>query len=141
MERDDDVESDFDDDFLSDLEVDALSDFDDDVVSDFDDPESFEPESFEEVGSPSDDDFESLSDDDFESPSDLPLDSDDAESLVAEPRLSFLKKPLPLKVTPTGWKTFLTAIFRPVSGCLKEVKVSSVKACWTSIVSPVFTNL
>lgn len=32
------------------------------------------------------------------------------------PRLSFLKKPLPLNVTPTGWKTFFTASTSPESG-------------------------
>jgi hypothetical protein len=57
------------------------------------------------------------------------------------PRLSFLKKPLPLNVTPTGWKTFLTAITSPVSGCAYSVNESSRKDCWTSMVSPVLVNL
>ena len=77
------------------LEVDELgaaSAFDDDVDVD----------SFDDAPSPFDDDESEL---------------DESVSFFAEPRLSFLKKPLPRKVTPTGWKTFLTAIFRPVSGC------------------------
>jgi hypothetical protein len=57
------------------------------------------------------------------------------------PRLSFLKKPLPLKVTPTGWNTFLTAKTSPESGCSCSVRVSSLNDCWTSMVSPVSTNL
>ena len=81
-----------------------------------------------------------------------PFDSDELlleESLVEPagvvvevlPRLSFLKKPLPLNVTPTGWKTFLTAITSPVSGCAYSVNESSWKGCWTSMVSPVSVNL
>jgi hypothetical protein len=75
--------------------------------------------------------------------SELPDDESDAGPVddPADPRLSVLKKPLPLNVTPTGWKTFLTAIFLPVSGCLILVSVSSVNACWISMVSPVSTNL
>ena len=56
-------------------------------------------------------------------------------------RLSVLKKPDPLKVTPTGVKTFLTGRTSPDSGCATSVRVASVNACWTSIVSPVSTNL
>ena len=66
----------------------------------------------------------------------VPDDPDDEE-----PRLSVLKNPLPLKVTPTGWKTFLTAMTSPESGWVSWVSESSVKDCWTSIVSPVSTNL
>jgi UTP--glucose-1-phosphate uridylyltransferase len=36
--------------------------------------------------------------------------------------------------------TFLTAILRPDRGWTAAVKGASVKDCWTSIVSPVFTN-
>ncbi len=57
------------------------------------------------------------------------------------PRLSVLKNPLPLKVTPTGVNTFLTAMTSPVSGWAASVRVGSVNACWISIVSPVSTNL
>jgi hypothetical protein len=57
------------------------------------------------------------------------------------PRLSFLKNPLPLKVTPTGWKTFLTAITSPLSGWTNSVNESSWKDCWTSMVSSVSVNL
>jgi len=57
------------------------------------------------------------------------------------PRLSFLKNPLPLNVTPTGWKTFLTAITLPVAGCVCSVNESSWHDCWTSMVSPVSVNL
>jgi hypothetical protein len=46
-----------------------------------------------------------------------------------------------LKVTPTGWKTFFTAIVAPEAGWTASVSASSVKACWTSMVSPVSTNL
>jgi hypothetical protein len=46
-----------------------------------------------------------------------------------------------LKVTPTGVNTFLTALSSPVAGCSVSVSASSVNACWTSIVSPVSTNL
>jgi len=46
-----------------------------------------------------------------------------------------------LKVTPTGWKTFLTAMVSPESGCTASVSVSSENDCWTSIVSPVSMNL
>jgi len=46
-----------------------------------------------------------------------------------------------LKVTPTGVNTLRTAITLPVSGCSASVSESSLKACWTSIVSPVSMNL
>jgi len=46
-----------------------------------------------------------------------------------------------LKVTPTGRKTLRTAIVSPVRGLASSVSVSSVNACWTSIVSPVSMNL
>lgn len=61
--------------------------------------------------------------------------------LAFDPRLSVLKKPDPLKVTPTGWKTFFTASTSPESGWAYSVSESSVNACWTSMVSPVSTNL
>ena len=57
------------------------------------------------------------------------------------PRLSVLKKPDPLNVTPTGVNTFLTGRTSPVSGWAISVRVSSWKPCWTSMVSPVSTNL
>lgn len=105
------------------------------LVDSFED-DSFEDESFD------DDAPESFADDSLEPPDES--DEPDDESVELDDdfsRLSVLKKPDPLKVTPTGWKTFLTAIWRPVSGCLILVSVSSVKACWTSMVSPVLTNL
>jgi len=46
-----------------------------------------------------------------------------------------------LKVTPTGVNTFLTAITTPLPGWVASVRASSVKAWWTSMVSPVSTNL
>jgi len=46
-----------------------------------------------------------------------------------------------LKVTPTGVNTFLTAIIAPVVGWAASVRASSVNDCWTSMVSPVSTNL
>jgi len=87
-------------------------------------------------------------DSDFESPDDPP--SEDFEPLSLDgagvvedflPRLSVLKKPDPLKVTPTGVKTFLTGSTSPESGWAISVRFSSWKPCWTSIVSPVSTNL
>ena len=89
---------------------------------------------------------ELLSDDD-ELASD---DEDEAESLVLEvagdvadflPRLSVLKNPDPLNVTPTGVKTFFTGRTSPLSGWAISVRFSSWKPCWTSMVSPVSTNL
>jgi hypothetical protein len=46
-----------------------------------------------------------------------------------------------LKVTPTGVNTFFTGIVAPVDGWTASVSDASVKACWTSIVSPVSMNL
>jgi hypothetical protein len=46
-----------------------------------------------------------------------------------------------LKVTPTGVKTFLTAIVWPDAGWTASVSAASVKACCTSMVSPVSMNL
>jgi hypothetical protein len=46
-----------------------------------------------------------------------------------------------LNVTPTGVNTFLTAILRPETGWTAWVNASSSKDCWTSMVSPVLTNL
>ena len=129
---------------------------DDAPPEDFDDESDDEPEEEEEEESDEDadedesDDF--LSDDDPEPESFEPFEDSDEdfsfELLDESPdddfvplRLSVLKKPDPLKVTPTGWKTFFTAIFLPVSGWGYLVRVSSVKACWTSMVSPVATNL
>ena len=92
------------------------------------------------------DDDEPLSDD--EEP--LSDDEDEAESFVLEaavdvadflPRLSVLKNPDPLNVTPTGVKTFFTGRTSPLSGWAISVRFSSWKPCWTSMVSPVSTNL
>jgi hypothetical protein len=57
------------------------------------------------------------------------------------PRLSVLKNPEPLNVTPTGVKTFFTGRTSPLSGWAISVRLSSWKPCWTSMVSPVSTNL
>lgn len=57
------------------------------------------------------------------------------------PRLSVLKKPDPLNVTPTGVNTFFTGSTSPDSGWAYSVRVSSWNACWTSMVSPLSTNL
>jgi hypothetical protein len=67
--------------------------------------------------------------------------SEDGLAAVFFPRLSVLKNPDPLKVTPTGVKTFFTAMSAPVWGWATSQSVSSEKACWTSMVSPVSTNL
>jgi hypothetical protein len=45
-----------------------------------------------------------------------------------------------LNVTPTGVKTFFTALTSPVPGCVASVSGSSEKACWTSMVSPESTK-
>ena len=91
------------------------------------------------------DDDEVLSDDD-----ELASDDDEPESFVPEaavdvadflPRLSVLKNPEPLNVTPTGVKTFFTGRTSPLSGWAISVRFSSWKPCWTSMVSPVSTNL
>ncbi len=68
---------------------------------------------------------------------------DDDAVVVADflPRLSVLKKPDPLNVTPTGVNTFFTGRTSPVSGWAISVRLSSWKPCWTSMVSPVSTNL
>ncbi len=111
-----------------------LSDFVDDVVlelSEEDEDDDEEP--------PSDDEL--LADDDAES---LVLDEPESFALdVADflPRLSVLKKPEPLNVTPTGVKTFFTGRTSPLSGWAISVRLSSWKPCWTSMVSPVSTNL
>ena len=108
----------------------VLDDVDDPFVSDVvdvelleesDEPESDEPESDEP-----------------------PLDESELEPggvVALDPRLSVLKNPEPLKVTPTGWNTFFTGSMSPVSGWAYCVSESSVNACWTSMVSPVSTNL
>ncbi len=83
---------------------------------------------------PAESDFEALSDELVES-----LDAGDEADFL--PRLSVLKKPDPLNVTPTGVKTFLTGISSPESGWATSVRFSSWNPCWTSIVSPVSTNL
>jgi hypothetical protein len=90
---------------VSDVELVVEPDVDDD--SDFDPDES---------------DFEALSD---EPPASLDA-GDEADFL---PRLSVLKKPDPLNVTPTGVKTFLTGISSPESGWATSVRFSSWKPC------------
>jgi hypothetical protein len=42
---------------------------------------------------------------------------------------------------PTGVKTFFTGRGWPSPGCGASVSVGSSKDCWTSMVSPVSTNL
>ena len=90
-------------DFAGFAAVDVPESFDfDGVFSELDEPLSGEP----------------LSDElDDEAPSELLDESDEPGGVVAfDPRLSVLKKPDPLKVTPTGWKTFLTESTSPDSG-------------------------
>ena len=115
------------------LEVEVSADEPDVDVLEVDD----EPDPFEEL----DDSLE------FEEP--LELDESELSEeesppddvLDDEPRLSVLKKPEPLNVTPTGWNTFFTARTSPESAWVYSVRVSSVNACCTSMVSPVSTNL
>jgi hypothetical protein len=115
-----------------------------------------EPEPLEELLEALLDDDAELSDfvDGDELPSDdeepLSDDEDEPESFVLDaavdvadflPRLSVLKNPDPLNVTPTGVKTFFTGRTSPLSGWAISVRFSSWKPCWTSMVSPVSTNL
>ncbi|WP_395152818.1 hypothetical protein [Ilumatobacter sp.] len=100
-------------------------------------------ESVDELFEESDD---GLLEEPFDDSDDEPFDESedvDPAGVVVEvlPRLSFLKKPLPLNVTPTGWNTFLTASVSPESGWTTSVSVSSLNDCWISMVSPVSTNL
>jgi hypothetical protein len=87
---------------------------------------------------------------DFVDDEPLSDDEDEPESFVLDvavdvadvlPRLSVLKNPEPLNVTPTGVKTFFTGRTSPLSGWAISVRFSSWKPCWTSMVSPVSTNL
>jgi hypothetical protein len=127
-----------------DVVVDGFVFEDDSFGEDIDELESFdvddELESFdvdEELGS-----FDV--DDPLSDPLSDPLEESGEEpgGVVAwEPRLSVLKNPEPLKVTPTGWNTFLTGSRSPVSGWVYWVSESSANACWTSMVSPDSTNL
>ena len=110
-----------------------------------DEPEPDEPELSDFVV---DDELElSLDDEPPSEPDDeAPLPSavvEDVDGVVTDdlPRLSVLKKPEPLNVTPTGVKTFLTGRTSPLSGWAISVRFSSWKPCWTSMVSPVSTNL
>jgi hypothetical protein len=112
--------------------------FDDLVVVDAD--ELFE-ESDDELFEESDDELFESDDELFESDDELLFESDDEPfdesedvdpaGVVVEvlPRLSFLKNPLPLNVTPTGWNTFLTASMSPESGWATSVSVSSLNDC------------
>ena len=96
------------------------------------DEEPEEPESDEEVeelDEPESDPDELLSPDD--EPLDLAVSLDELLSavLVDLARLSVLKKPDPLKLTPTGWNTFFTGITTPDSGCANSDSVSSLNDC------------
>jgi len=106
----------------SDFFVDDSDVFDDEDSVDFDEPDD---EALLSVldEPPSDDELAGLDDD------------------VLDERLSVLKNPDPLNVTPTGVNTFLTGRTSPVWGWASSVSVSSVKPCWTSTVSPESTNL
>lgn len=112
-------------DSFEDDEDDEPESFDDDELESVDD----EPESFEEE--PLSEPFDELEDSEVEP----------GGVLACEPRLSVLKNPEPLKVTPTGWNTFFTGSTLPDSGWVYSVSESSLNACWTSMVSPDSTNL
>jgi hypothetical protein len=101
-------------------------------------PDDFEPDDFEPDDSEPDDfelDDSELDDVDaaaasFVPPEPLSLDplEDSPDDVVPDdflPRLSVLKKPEPLNVTPTGVKTFLTGRTLPVSGWAISVRLSS----------------
>jgi hypothetical protein len=112
---------------------------------DFLDPEFFDSEFFESdvelVVDPDPDSDVDPDDSDFEVSDELLASPDAGDEADFLPRLSVLKKPEPLNVTPTGVKTFLTGISSPESGWATSVRFSSWNPCWTSIVSPVSTNL
>ena len=104
----------------------------DEVVDDFDSPAPLDD------SEDSDDPFELAESPFVEALSEEPF-PDDAVAFA--PRLSVLKKPLPLNVTPTGWNTFFTGKTSPDVGCSYSVRLSSVNDWRTSTVSPVSTNL
>jgi hypothetical protein len=117
---------------LDDFDFDVDDDFDDDELDDsdedFEDFDELESEP-DELLSPEDE----LSDDVLDDPPspDFPESLDDLPLSVAVDfcRLSVLKNPEPLKLTPTGWKTFFTAITSPDSGCVNSDSVSSLNDC------------
>jgi hypothetical protein len=110
---------------------DSEEDFEDFVVLESDPDELLSPDD-----EPSDVELspDELSDDelsdDVPSP-DLAGSLDDLPLAVAFDfcRLSVLKNPEPLKLTPTGWNTFFTAITSPDSGCVSSASVSSLNDC------------
>ena len=111
-----------------------------DAVEDPLDAPEAEPDEAEPDDDESDEEPESLASPDEERAEESEPESGFAPA-PAVPRLSVLKKPDPLNVTPTGWKTFLTGMGTPDAGWTYSWRVSSVNACWTSMVSPVSTNL
>jgi hypothetical protein len=130
LELDDfDVEDDADDDELDDSdedfeelesEPDEFLSLDDDVSDEvLDDP--FSPDLAESPDLPASPDLAESSD--------LPESPDDLPAAADFCRLSVLKNPEPLKLTPTGWNTFFTAITSPDSGCANSDSVSSVNDC------------
>ena len=124
---------------------------DDPELDDDPEPDDESDDDFEELDALESDPDELLSPDDELSDVDLDdelspglLESlDDLPPPVADDfaRLSVLKNPDPLKLTPTGWNTFFTGITSPDSGCANSDSVSSLNDCWTSTVSSVSTNL
>jgi len=84
-------------------------------VPPFDEPE-LEPESEPALDPELDEDSPDEDSPDEDSPDDDSPAEPDGTVDDDLPRLSFLKKPLPLNVTPTGWNTFFTAITSPDSG-------------------------
>jgi hypothetical protein len=108
------------------VDADELFDESDDELLDESDDELLD-ESDDELLDESDDELLDESDDE---PFDESEDVDPAGVVVEVlPRLSFLKNPLPLNVTPTGWNTFLTASTSPESGWATSVSVSSLNDC------------
>jgi hypothetical protein len=113
---------------------DELFEASDDELFEESDDELFE-ESDDELFEESDEELLEESDEELleESDEELLAESDDVDPAVVVfevlSRLSFLKKPLPLNVTPTGWNTFLTASMSPESGWAISVSVSSLKDC------------
>ena len=102
-------------------------------------PEDEEVEVLEELDDESDDFDDSAGFEDSDEDDDP--ESDEPPAMLPDLPLSVLYKPPPLKVMPTGRKTFLTGRMVPSTGWMASVSESSEKACCTSMVSPVSTNL
>lgn len=110
-----------------DPEDESEEDEDPDEDEELEEPES--DEEVEELDGPESDPDELLSPEDESLVLAASLDELLPAVLVDLARLSVLKKPDPLKLTPTGWNTFFTGITTPDSGCANSASVSSLNDC------------